>query len=73
MDSYANLAGLKLNDEKSVNIWLGSKAKSETKWLPHLDICPNPDKIKILGIWFTNNLEHVENLNLNKNVMKFKT
>ena len=36
---------------------------SETVWLPHLDMIWNPQKFKILGLWFTYNLEEIEKLN----------
>ena len=63
LDSYADISGLKLNHGKTSNIWLGSKRNSLIKWLPHLNMTWNPPKFKILGIWFTNNLENMDSLN----------
>ena len=63
LDSFASISGLKLNHGKTLNVWLGSKCNSQTKWLPHLNMTWNPPKFKILGIWFTNTLENMDTLN----------
>ena len=36
---------------------------SEIRWLTHLDMNWNPPKFKILGLWFTHNLEEMEKIN----------
>ena len=59
------MSGLKINFEKTCNVWLGVNKRLKTKWLPHLNMSWNPDKFKILGLWFTNNLEKMAELNLN--------
>ena len=63
LETFGNIAGLKLNHGKSNNIWLGSKRNSQIEWLPHLDMCWNPQKFKLLGLWFTPNLQKMEDLN----------
>ena len=35
----------------------------EIRWLTHLDMNWNPPKFKILGLWFTHNLEGMEKIN----------
>ena len=65
LDEFANMSGLKINFEKTCNVWLGVNKRLKTKWLPHLNMSWNPDKFKILGLWFTNNLEKMAELNLN--------
>ena len=64
LDEFAGMSGLKLNFEKTCNVWLGANKRLKTKWLPHLNMSWNPDKFKILGLWFTNNLEKMAELNL---------
>ena len=73
LDRFANISGLKLNHEKTVNVWLGSKTNSQTIFLPHLNMTWNPPKYKILGLWFTNNLENMIELNLNDKFYEIKT
>ena len=65
LDTFADISGLKLNHEKTVNVWLGSVSNSDIRWLPHLGMTWNPTKFKILGIWFTYNLDNMETLNYN--------
>ena len=63
LDYFGEISGLKLNAEKTNNVWLGNKRNSDIRWLPHLDMNWNPPKFKILGLWFTCNLEKMEKLN----------
>ena len=61
---FDNISGLKLNYEKTCNIWLGGKRNCAEKLLPHLNMCWNPPKFKILGLWFTSNLSDMAELNM---------
>ena len=63
LDSFGDVSGLKINPDKTNNVWLGNKTNSETRWLPHLNMTWNPLRLKILGIWFTYNLEGMERMN----------
>ena len=72
LDFFGNISGLKLNHEKTNNVWLGSRSNSEARWLPHLDMSWNPLKFKILGLWFTNNLENIEKMNTQDKYLETK-
>ena len=63
LDYFGEISGLKLNTEKTNNAWLGSKINSDARWLPHLNMNWNPPKFKLLGLWFTNNLDEIEKMN----------
>ena len=39
-------------------VWLGSKRNSVVKYMQYLGMEWNPPKFKVLGIWFTNDLEN---------------
>ena len=73
LEHFGNVSGLKLNAEKTNNIWLGSMLNSEIRWLPHLNMTWNPPKFKILGLWFTNNLEGMEKMNTMDKYLEAKT
>ena len=49
-----------LNTNKTQAIWLGSKRRSQIKYMPHLKIVWNPSQFKILGAWFTQDLKDCE-------------
>ena len=51
-----------LNTDKTVAVWLGSENYSNVKFMPHLQMEWNPDKFKILGIWFTSDLKTCEEI-----------
>ena len=72
LDLFSKTSGLKLNHEKTNNIWLGSESKSNARWLPHLDMSWNPPKFKILGLWFTNNVENMEQMNTQDKYLETK-
>jgi hypothetical protein len=64
LDKFEKISGLKINYDKTCNVWLGSKINSNTEYLPHLNMTWNPQQYKILGLWYTNNLERMAELNL---------
>ena len=41
-------------------VWLGSKRNSVVKYMQHLGMEWNPPKFKVLGIWFTSDLDNCE-------------
>lgn len=65
LDRFAAISGLKLNIEKNTNVWLGSERNCNTRWLTQHNMSWNPEKIKILGIIFQNEVSKVVELNLN--------
>ena len=72
LDLFGNVSGLKLNHDKTNNVWLGSKSDSNVRWLPHLNMTWNPPKFKILGLWFTHNLENMEKINTQDKYLETK-
>lgn len=63
IDMFGNVSGLKLHAEKSSAIWLGSKKNSRVIYMPHLQMKWNPEHFKILGIWFTSDLNQCVKIN----------
>jgi len=63
IEYFGRVSGLFLNTNKTSAIWLGSKRNSPVKYMQHLSIEWNPEKFKILGIWFTNNLKDCVDIN----------
>ena len=72
LNLFGNVSGLKLNHDKTNNIWLGSESDSKARWLPHLNMSWNPPKFKILGLWFTHNLENMEKINTQDKYLETK-
>ena len=72
LNKFGEVSGLKLNAEKTNNVWLGSRRNSNARWLPHLNMTWNPPKFKILGLWFTNNLEEMEKINTRDKYLETK-
>ena len=72
LNKFGEVSGLKLNAEKTNNVWLGSLRNSDTRWLPHLNMTWNPPKFKILGLWFTNNLDEMEKINTRDKYLETK-
>ena len=69
---FHNISGLKLNFEKACDIWIGSKRKCAEKLLPHLNVSWNPPEFRIFGLWFTNNLSDVAELNMTDKFIEVK-
>ena len=64
LDSFEKISGLKLNYEKTCNVWLGSKKNSKETFLQHMKMEWNPEKFKILGLWFTVELSKMVDINV---------
>ena len=61
-----------MNCDKTQVVWLGSKKGSHKIFCPHLKMKWNPCKFKILGIWFTPDLNECENMNYNDKLIEVK-
>ena len=72
INTFGNKSGLFLNVGKTSAIWLGNKRNSPIKYMPNLHMDWNPPKLKILGIWFTNNLKECELLNFREKFLEIK-
>ena len=66
IEKYGKVSGLFLYTDKTQAIWLGSKRRSQIKYMPHLKIVWNPSQFKILGVWFTQDLKDCEKINYNE-------
>ena len=72
INTFGNKSGLLLNVGKTSAIWLGSNRNSPIKYMPNLHMDWNPPKLKIFGIWFTNNLKECELLNFREKCLEIK-
>ena len=59
-DNFGRNPGLYMNAGKTNAVWLGSKRNSVVKYMQHLGMEWNLPKVKVLGIWFTNDLDNCE-------------
>ena len=73
LNDFGNKSGLKISIEKIIVIWLGSNTNSNIRYMPHLKFEWNPPKFKILGIWFTNDLESCARLNFDIKFQEVKS
>ena len=72
LDHFGSKSGLFLNAHKTSAIWLGNMRNSPVKFMHHLNIKWNPQRFKILGIWFTNDLKDCAVINMNFFLAKFR-
>jgi hypothetical protein len=63
LDKFGRKSGLFVNAEKCSAMWLGSMKNSPRKFMQNLKIIWNPPKLKVLGIWLTNDLKECTQLN----------
>ena len=60
IDNVGRKSGLYMNAGKTSTFWLGSKRNSIVKYIKHLRMEWNQPQFKVLGIWFTNDLDNCE-------------
>ena len=63
LEKFYHLSGLKLNYDKTSNVWLGSKKYTTVTYLDNYRMKWNPSKFKLLGLWFTNDLSSMVEIN----------
>ena len=73
IQKFSKASGLYMNEEKTQAVWLGSSKNSKIKYLPHLRIKWNPNRFKILGIWFMVNIQECEKINYQNKFTEIKT
>ena len=72
IEKYGKVSGLFLNTDKTQAIWLGSKRRSQIKYMPHLKIVWNPSQFKnIRGVVYTR-LKDCEKNNYNEKFLEVK-
>ena len=69
---FGKKSGLILNTDKSSAIWLGSMQNSEIRFMPHLHMEWNPERFKILGVWFTLDLKKCVEINFREKFLEIK-
>jgi hypothetical protein len=66
LDTFGKRSGVFLDSDKSSAMWLGCRKNCNTKYMQHLGMAWNPPRVKILRVWFTNNLKQIAELNYNE-------
>ena len=72
LEKFNHISGLKLNYDKSCNVWLGSMKNSKKVYKPNVKMSWNPPKFKILGLWYTNDLTSMSELNFKEKMLETK-
>ena len=72
LDRFGSVSGLLLNTSKTISVWLGSRKNSDVRYMQHLNINWNPPRYKILGIWFTNDLDVCIEINFREKIKEMK-
>ena len=70
LEKFAICSGLKINTDKCVATWIGSKIGSNEKLCPHIPLHWSKEPFKILGIIFSTDLRKMCSLNFEKQLSK---
>ena len=72
LDDFASCSGLKINKDKCMATWFGSKINSNEQLCPHIPLKWSKEPFKILGIIFSTDLKKMCSLNFEKQLYKAK-
>ena len=72
INKFSNVSGLFMNSSKTSAIWLGSMKNSNIRYMGHLGMDWNPENFKILGVWFTKDLNECIELNFSEKLNEIK-
>lgn len=63
LQMFATISGLKINYDKTMAVWIGSKRHSNVKYMPELNLNWNPETFRVLGFIFSVNIHEIVLLN----------
>ena len=73
INRFSEVSGLFINVEKTQAVWLGTKKYSNVQYMKNLNLVWNPERFKILGLWFTQDLKACESINYDMKFSEVKT
>ena len=68
----SEISGLRLNNKKTVALWIGANNGKETNLAPEKDFKWVKDKVKALGVWLSTNPETTIEANYNEKLTKVR-
>ena len=72
LDLFSEISGLRLNNKKTVALWIGANTEKETNLGPEKDFKWVKDKVKALGVWLSTNPETTIEANYNEKLTKVR-
>ena len=72
LDLFSEISGLRLNNKKTVALWIGANTEKETNLGPEKDFKWVKDKVKALGVWLSTNPETTIEANCNEKLTKVR-
>ena len=72
LDLFSEISGLRLNNKKTVALWIGANTGKETNLAPEKDFKWVKDKVKALGVWLSTNPETTIEANYNEKLTKVR-
>ena len=73
IEAFGNISGLRLNNEKTEALWIGSKRNCDLKLCQEKKFKWQKEKVKALGVWLSTNHQMTISLNYNEKLAKIKT
>lgn len=73
LDHFATISGLKINNEKTQILWIGSRRHCGTRFMRDRNFTWDPGIVKVLGIIFSINIEQMVQLNYDGKLEEIKT
>ena len=72
LDLFSEISGLRLNNKKTVALWIGANTEKETNLGPEKNFKWVKDKVKALGVWLSTNPETTIEANYNEKLTKVR-
>ena len=73
IEAFGNISGLRLNNEKTEALWIGSKRNCNLKLCPEKKFKWQKGKVKALGVWLSTDHQLTLSLNYNEKLAKIQT
>ena len=73
IEAFGNISGLRLNNEKTELLWIGSKRNCNLKLCPEKNFKWQKGKVKALGVWLSTDQQLTISLNYNEKLAKIQT
>ena len=73
LENFSSISGLKINNEKTQIMWIGSRKNSNMKYMRDRNYTWDPGIIKILGINFSTDLDSIFEINYKGKLTQIET
>lgn len=72
LDKFSLMSGLKINNDKTIAVWIGSRKNCDVQFLRDRNFCWDPGIFKVLGVKLSTNIKNINEINYDGKLLKIQ-